>query len=395
MRNKLIHAYDAVDLDLVWTTAREIVPDLLRDLEATLQRQRDASDAELAARPAGERRGRTAPIDEAPVAARDRHSTSALPDLIVHADWSTSPTKRWLARAALQPDGRYRLFHPEPVGDASSLLRRLRTDAGATGGVLVGFDFPIGLPEAYARQAEIADLPTFLGELTRGKWPEFFAVATRLQEVSLRRPFFPAGNATGLKQQDFLQALGLARAGLYRRCERARPDRAAAAPLFWTVGGNQVGKAALAGWRDVLCPAIADPTLDVAIWPFAGPLADLMLPGRLVAAETYPAECYVHLGLDLRLAPTLGKFGKRVRSSRAANAPTLVAWARDRNADLEPALVEALANGFGPHESGEDAFDAVVGLFGMLTEVLGEQPTGEPDDERVRGVEGWILGQPA
>jgi hypothetical protein len=40
----------------------------------------------------------------------------------------------------------------------------------------------------------------------------------------------------------------------------------------------------------------------------------------------------------------------------------------------------------------DDAFDATVGLFGML-EVLMKRGSGEPDDEKVRTVEGWILGQ--
>jgi hypothetical protein len=321
-------------------------------------------------------------------------TTLPLPDLIVHADWSTSAKKRWLARSVLRPDGRYHLLPPEPVGDTGSLLRRLREGAQPTGSVLVGFDFPIGLPEAYARRAGIEDFPLFLRELAQGSWPDFFNVAARLDEVNLRRPFFPSGDATGLKQPDYLRALGFAKDDLYRRCERARSDRAAAAPLFWTVGGNQVGKAALAGWREVLCPAIADPTLDVAIWPFAGPLASLIQPGRIVVTETYPAECYVHFGLDLRRAPTQGRSGKRIQSSRAANAPTLVAWAKTRGVELDPRLAEALGDGFGPKESGEDSFDTVVGLFGMLNVVLGRQEPSEPADERVRRVEGWILGQP-
>jgi hypothetical protein len=41
----------------------------------------------------------------------------------------------------------------------------------------------------------------------------------------------------------------------------------------------------------------------------------------------------------------------------------------------------------------DDAFDAVVGLFGMLRVCVGERPSGEPGDERIREVEGWILGR--
>jgi hypothetical protein len=40
----------------------------------------------------------------------------------------------------------------------------------------------------------------------------------------------------------------------------------------------------------------------------------------------------------------------------------------------------------------DDAFDATVGLFGVLA-VLMTRGSAEPDDERVRTVEGWIFGQ--
>jgi hypothetical protein len=42
---------------------------------------------------------------------------------------------------------------------------------------------------------------------------------------------------------------------LRRQCERATPTRRAACPLFWTLGSNQVGKAAISGWQEVIAPA--------------------------------------------------------------------------------------------------------------------------------------------
>jgi hypothetical protein len=57
-------------------------------------------------------------------------------------------------------------------------------------------------------------------------------------------------------------------------------------------------------------------------------------------------------------------------------------------------LVEALRDGFGPNDDGEDPFDALIGLFGMLNVLLGRQSSGEPSDPRVRRIEGWILGRP-
>ena len=58
-------------------------------------------------------------------------------------------------------------------------------------------------------------------------------------------------------------------------------------------------------------------------------------------------------------------------------------------------LVAEIEDGFGAGASGEDRFDAVAGLFGILNVVLGRRPSGEPDDPVVRRIEGWILGQTA
>jgi hypothetical protein len=53
-------------------------------------------------------------------------------------------------------------------------------------------------------------------------------------------------------------------------------------------------------------------------------------------------------------------------------------------------LAEDIQHGF---PQGDDAFHAVVALFGMLQVCLGQRPTGEPDDREVREIEGWILGR--
>jgi hypothetical protein len=73
----------------------------------------------------------------------------------------------------------------------------------------------------------------------------------------------------------------------------------------------------------------------------------------------------------------------------------LLAWARVAGVDLDPALREQIEDGFGDDPRGDDRFDAVIGLFGMLNVVLGRRPSGEPDDPIVRRIEGWILGQTA
>jgi hypothetical protein len=93
-----------------------------------------------------------------------------------------------------------------------------------------------------------------------------------------------------------VSALGLdSPADLLRACECATTvpnKRNKACELFWTLGANQVGRAAIAGWRDLLAPALREGT--TTLWPFHGDLAPLLESGRIVVAETYPAETYAH-----------------------------------------------------------------------------------------------------
>lgn len=312
------------------------------------------------------------------------------PALVAHADWGSGADKRWLAPARFAAGGRYYVLAPEPVGPPTQLLLRLAEEA-AGGAVFLGFDFPIGLPRAYAAAAGITGFLDVLPRLGTGEWAEFYLPAERPVEIGLRRPFYPLRPGSA-RRQHLLDGLGLRdNAALWRRCDMLTFGRGSASPLFWTLGANQSGKAAIIGWRDVLAPALRSGRPPLALWPFAGPLHALLREGQVVAAETYPAECYYHLGLIAG-----GKrWSKRRQADRAALAPRLLAWAARAGIELAPALVTAIRDGFGPGPGGDDPFDAVVGLFGMLNVILGYRPSGEPEDETVRAIEGWILGQSA
>jgi Protein of unknown function (DUF429) len=302
------------------------------------------------------------------------------PALVAHADWSMRPEKRWMAAATLRANG-YLTDAPTLVGPLESFWTRLATIAGA-GPIVVGFDFPIGLPAAYAARAGIED---FLAALD-GFDGAFYDVARAPEEISLARPFYPHGPG-GRRRQQLLDGLGLETwQNLHRRCDRSTSDRPAACPMFWTLGSNQVGKAAITGWRDLLTPA-RQGGLDVAIWPFDGPLGDLIDRHRFVVAETYPGEVYGHLGLALR-----SHGGKRRQTARAVNACRLLDWADPLEIAAAPGLAAEIAAGFGSDAGADDRFDAVVGLFGLLNVVRGARPSGEPDEPVVRRIEGWILG---
>ena len=316
-----------------------------------------------------------------------------VPNLVVHADWGSNPKKCWLARAYLQQNGDYLAQAPELVGEAETLLQRLHSQAGAEGCVLLGFDFPIGLPHNYAAQAGIDNFLTVLPQLGQGKWRHFYQVAERPDEISLTRPFYPK-RPGGTRQRHLLDGLNVESIhDLRRLCELPQPHRRAAAPLFWTLGGQQVGKAAINGWQTAIVPGLRTNQFSVSIWPFSGALFELFRPGELVIAETYPGECYHHLGVTFSPSRPGRKSGKRIQQDRRANASVLDRWAMKHKVQLTSELQAVINDGFGPKPAGEDPFDAVVGLFGMLGVVLNYRTEGTPDDDRIRQVEGWILGQ--
>jgi hypothetical protein len=315
-----------------------------------------------------------------------------LPTCICHADWSVQPHKRQLAAAWLQPDGSFIAHAPISVPEPGSLLPELRAKLGPTGCALIGFDFPIGLPYAYAQKTGFNHFTTALQSLGQGQWESFYRVAEYPSEISLQRPFYPArpGHAA---QAHLLNALGFHHMDQLRRtCELAYPGRRAAAPLFWTLGGQQVGKAAISGWQEVLTPAKKEHSDYFRIWPFDGNLEDLLQPGRIVAAETYPAEFY---------APLQIVFSPRAKTRNQASdpyrtgSPTRPAdqAARNLQVQLSSELELSIQDGFGAQRQSEDAFDALIGLLGMVMVVHGLLPLSVPLPGTIAAIEGWIFGQ--
>lgn len=304
---------------------------------------------------------------------------------VAHADWGVDPRKRWVAVAEGSPTTEWNAAATKPAATAGGLSEQLH--ASGDGTLIAGFDFPIGVPRRYAELAGIERFVDVLPLLGDGGWADFFDVADDRTEISLRRPFYPrSARVKGSKlQSDLTTALALSMDDLRRRCERKQLARAAACSLFWTLGGNQVGKGALAGWQLLQ----QEPRERTSIWPFDGPLEQLLGEPGVVVVETYPAEFYGHLGL-----PTV--IGKRKQDSRAALSADLLAVASELGVHLETSLEEQIDAGFGSSSHGEDAFDAFVGLLGMLNVLTGRRPPGEPrDDPAVVHVEGWILGQHA
>jgi hypothetical protein len=264
------------------------------------------------------------------------------------------------------------------------LLVRLCELAGGAP-VAFGIDCPLGLPRQYAAlHMKAGAFPVFLRALDPGS--PFLTVAETLDQVSGTRPFYPARGLAGMTRLSHALALGLPDAdALCRACDRATPDRPAGAPVFWTLGANQSGKAAIAAWRDLVIPALHT-SAPPRLWPFDGAFSALLSPGTVVMAETYPAEAMRQLGL--RRAGS-----KRRHADRQAYAPFLRQVFSRLSVVADEALEAAVAGGFGVDPAGEDRIDSLFGALCVLSVVTGERPDHTPEDPWIRSWEGWVLGQ--
>lgn len=107
--------------------------------------------------------------------------------------------------------------------------------------------------------------------------------------------------------------------------------------------------------------------------------------------ETYPREFYRHIK-----PPVSGgaPWSKRRQADRKLWVPSLQAWASSLGVSWAPAILGRVDAGFSAGANGEDEFDAVIGLLGMIAVTTGRLPSGEPtDDPDVLRLEGWMLGR--
>ena len=314
-------------------------------------------------------------------------------DLVAaHADWSAHPAKRWVTIAARachagrvchagRANNRWVADAPRPVNDPATLVTTLLAGGRP---LVLGLDLPLGVPRAWAATRPEPDFPTFLRAIP----PAFLQVSPTLETVSHDRPFYPSHGLRGMTRAAHATALGFTGAAdLSRLCDRATAERPAGAPLFWTLGANQTGKAAIAAWRDWIAPSLAAGA-PLRLWPFEGPLQALLAPGVAVLAETYPAEAMRQLGI--RFAGS-----KRAQPARRAAAPALHAALARLSVTPSPALAAAIDTGFGADAAGEDRIDSLLGLLCVISVLDGAQPDFVPDDPWVRRWEGWVLGQTA
>jgi len=220
--------------------------------------------------------------------------------------------------------------HPNLWASRQPCLRRLQVQAGRGGCILLGFDFhrPASALCGAAGISDFLALLPYLGRALGG-------ISTRLPNAPIR--------LTGAGHSILSGRAGKARRAssicsqdsvwkLWTVCAVAAKWRGqeASCCAICLDGGRPAGGQSGDQW---VARRLGRAALrrhgrgDLGL--FAGPLFDLFRPGRVVIAETDPAEFYTHLGV--RFARQRGqRSGKRVQEARAANAPALLAWAGPR-----------------------------------------------------------------
>jgi hypothetical protein len=297
----------------------------------------------------------------------------SLPKLVIAADWSVNPAKRRWVSAERTIDGKFLVSAPTPVGDLKDFWASVRSGLSPSDGVLVGFDFPIGLPAEYAKATGPNAFREALRGFGTGDWENFYKLS---DAPAWRQPFSPSDYKLPKSKSRLIAALGGTANGIKRNCDR----NSGAESLFFTTGAKQVGRGAIVGWRDVLAPQLE----RLKIWPFDGPLDQLLSSGGTTIVEIYPRQAYKDL--DLRIGIS-GARKTEKEHRRLALSKLSLNWPFERIVLDTEAAIE-LSEGF----KSEDDFDAFAGLISMLI-VLDHGRTGEPrHDMDVLNMEGWIFG---
>jgi len=302
---------------------------------------------------------------------------------IWHADWSLSPKGRWVAKAR-RTDAGWEIHTIEPVGMLDPFRQSL-SDHGTQYALWLGLDMPIGFVDAWYDGANVKDFKALLSLLETDKWQEFFDVCQSPDEIRHKRPFYPRGSGTkgSVKRDHLIKALGLADFdALHRACEFPTNTRNAACPPFWTLGANQVGKAMLHGLKNLILPGYAD---GFKIWPFMGDLAALSKSPGVTLIETYPGEIYGWL-LDT------SELTKSIQTSRKNYLHQLRDNASKKGIEISPSVWADIKDGFGPDHGKDDAFDALIGVMGLIEIAEGRRPEHLPRTPSILEREGWIVG---
>ena len=209
----------------------------------------------------------------------------ARPAVFVSADWSKGTSKRSVHVADLH---KRRIWREDSGWWDLARLLRLARQFDPAGGVLVGVDLALGVPDAYWRRA--VEETRWQGSQSFIDWLRtldpssgFFEPVRSAADWRVDRPFFrvPKGQGALRSFQRLLPG------GLLRRIDKAT----GAKPIFAVSGiPGTVGSATRSLWRELI-PLLGEQR-DFAVWPFEGSLQTLPSCHRIVFAETYPGLAY-------------------------------------------------------------------------------------------------------
>jgi hypothetical protein len=106
---------------------------------------------------------------------------------------------------------KFEVSPPEPVLDTKDLFDRLAKRRKEAGPLLIGFDFPIGVPATYGVKTGFPDFRTALMSFGKGAWSNWFSPGERPSDISIHRPFYPArpGKKGDAKLEHLISGLGL------------------------------------------------------------------------------------------------------------------------------------------------------------------------------------------
>jgi hypothetical protein len=244
---------------------------------------------------------------------------------------------------------------------------------------------PIGFVDAWYDGANVKDFKSLLGLLDTDDWQDFFEICQTPDEIRHIRPFYPQSSGTkgSVTRHHLINALGVADFNaLHRACEFATDKRNAACPSFWTLGANQVGKGMLHGLKNLIIPGYVE---GFNIWPFTGDLAASSRTHGVTLIETYPGEIYGWLAEPSELT-------KSNQDSRKKYLQKLLDAAHAKGIEISPAVWADIADGFGADHGKDDAFDALIGVLGLIEIAEGRRPEHLPLTPSVLEREGWIVG---
>ena len=291
---------------------------------------------------------------------------------VLCADWAGSARGREVFSAVVGERSVRRIPVPAGGWDVEAAVKVAR-DCSTTGGVLLGFDAPLGVPRSFweAARAALDSRPGHFAEWLHRLDSRFFDTVPRPEDWSIRRPFFAVPHRAEGGLTAFVRAAARQRVDLWRAVDR----RVGGKPPFVVAGiPGSVGSAARDLWRSL--PPHRERG-EVGVWPFDGSIEALLTNNKVAVAEIYPALAYARA-----LAPQAVPRGRKTDREWRERVFSLLAaanWIRQFEVSLP---------GAGSVSSG-DAFDACLNAAAILRCALEGSPLAASDVDPV--AEGGIL----